>query len=62
MTEPKLWTVERVADELTLSRVTVYRMVRDKTIPFVRLGTAVRFHPEEIRSWIAKRSVPAVGK
>jgi excisionase family DNA binding protein len=62
LARPKLWDVERVATELNVSKATVYRLVADKRIPFIRLGQLLRFEPESVRTWLDERTVPAVGK
>ena len=51
-----LWTVEEVAEFLSLSRRWVYRAVAEGAIPHVRLGRSVRFDPSAIREWTAARS------
>ncbi len=56
----KLWQVPRVASELTVSEAHVYRMVREKRIPFLRIGKALRFDPKDIQAYLDERRVPAV--
>lgn len=50
----RLWTVKDVADFTGLSVRWVHERTRRGEIPCYRLGTALRFDPEEIRAWIGK--------
>lgn len=47
-----LWKVEDVARFLRMARQSIYRAVSEKTIPFIKIGGAVRFDQEEIRKWL----------
>jgi excisionase family DNA binding protein len=47
----QLWTTEEVATYLHVSLKTVFNL-RKKGLPFVQLGGAVRFVPEEIRQYL----------
>ncbi len=49
--EPLL-TREEVAEFLKLSKQTVDRKIRSGEIPCVRLGTAIRVKPEQLRAYI----------
>lgn len=65
MTQPDkdtmLWTVERTAKELSLSKAHIYRMVREKRIPFIRISdAAIRFSPAALQQWQQDRTVQAV--
>ncbi len=46
-----LWTTERVAQYLHVSLKTVFNL-RKKGLPFVQLGGAVRFLPQEIKDYL----------
>lgn len=40
-----------------INRQTIYRLVRRGELPAVRIGPKmIRFSPEELRKWIAKRN------
>lgn len=45
-------TVKDVAEMLNVSEKTIYRMIRNETIPCYRVGGQWRFDRGEIRSWI----------
>ena len=52
-TASELWTTERVAKYLHVSLKTVFNL-RKKGLPYVQLGGAVRFVPQEIREYLVK--------
>jgi excisionase family DNA binding protein len=52
-TDSELWTTERVARYLHVSLKTVFNL-RKKGLPYVQLGGAVRFVPQEIRDYLGK--------
>lgn len=63
MTEPPLvWTAAQTAGELGISKAHLYRLVRENKVPFVRVGRLVRFQPDDVRSWLDERTVPAAGR
>jgi len=51
LSDGDLWTTERVAQFLHVSLKTVFNL-RKKGLPFVQLGGAVRFIPQEIRDYL----------
>ena len=55
MTEQGLLTVEEVASYLGMSPCTVYRQANKNEIPFIKLGSRLRFRRAEIDDWLAKR-------
>ena len=50
-TDSELWTTERVAKYLHVSLKTVFNL-RKKGLPYVQLGGAVRFVPQEIKNYL----------
>jgi len=50
-TDSELWTTERVAKYLHVSLKPVFNL-RKKGMPYVQLGGAVRFVPQEIRDYL----------
>ena len=50
-TDLELWTTERVAKYLHVSLKTVFNL-RKKGLPYVQLGGAVRFVPQEIKDYL----------
>ena len=54
---PMLIDIEAVSHSLGISIRQVRRFVADGDIPIVRVGSSIRFDPEEINLWIdARRS------
>lgn len=46
-----------VAVWLNVSEKTVYRMVKEVTIPFIPVKGGVRFDPGQLEQWLQKRAV-----
>jgi excisionase family DNA binding protein len=55
----KLLTADEVAEQLRLSRWTVYGWAREGILPSVRLGGRVLFDPGDIQAAIARAKQPA---
>lgn len=55
-----LWTVAQAAKELQVSEKHLYRLCREKRIPHVRVGSALRFSPTDLQAWLTDRALPAV--
>uniref|UniRef100_A0A7V3KMH9 DNA-binding protein n=1 Tax=candidate division WOR-3 bacterium TaxID=2052148 RepID=A0A7V3KMH9_UNCW3 len=47
-------TVDEIAKMLRVSRVWIYKLVREKRIPYYHIEKCVRFHPQEIEQWLAE--------
>ena len=47
-----LLTLKEVASLLRLSPQTVYKLLREGSLPAVKIGNQWRFDPEQVRSWI----------
>jgi excisionase family DNA binding protein len=54
---PRLLDIQQVAIYTGLSVHTLYTMVSQRRIPFVKLGRLTKFDREEIDKWIAGHSV-----
>ena len=52
-TLPRLLTARQVAEDTGLPLARVYELAREGAMPCVRLGRAMRFDAEELRSWLA---------
>jgi excisionase family DNA binding protein len=52
---PGYLTVNDLSELLSLHPQTIYGWVNKRRIPFVRLGSAVRFNPADVISWLKKR-------
>ena len=56
-----LWSVRDVAAFTGMSLRWVHERTRRGEIPCYRLGTALRFDPQEIRDWVGKFHHPSGG-
>ena len=55
--QPKpLMDVCELADYLVVSKDWVYKKVQQKSIPYTRVGSSIRFLKKEIDSWLEKQS------
>ena len=54
---PRLMSIEQVSQYVDLSVHTVYRMVSQRRIPFVKIGRLTKFDRGEIDKWINSHSV-----
>ena len=57
MLPPKLLTVKEVSAITGLAPDTIYKMVSQRRIPFVKLGRLIKFEQEAIEAWIDEQSV-----
>jgi excisionase family DNA binding protein len=53
----ELLNIKELATYLRLGERTVYKLVRDKTIPSIKIGGVYRFNKEEIDKWITEKQV-----
>ena len=51
-----LWTAEELSKYLRVHKVTIYRWVTRRQIPFMMLPHGVRFRKSAIDRWLEKRS------
>lgn len=54
---PRLLDIQQVATYTGLSVHTLYTMVSQRRIPFVKMGRLTKFDREELDKWIASHSV-----
>ena len=52
-----LMNVQEVAQRLNLAVTTVYKMVNQRRIPFVKIGGALKFNPTQVERWIQDQTV-----
>jgi len=53
-------TLPNLAQLLQLSKSKVYKLVERGEIPHYRIGSSIRFDPDEIRVWLERHHRPAV--
>ena len=54
MPDKVLWDVNEVAAALGLTPASVYHRVSEGTLPYVKIGSLVRFRPQEITRWASR--------
>ncbi|WP_432246263.1 helix-turn-helix domain-containing protein (plasmid) [Arthrobacter sp. G.S.26] len=58
--EDKYLTVSDVADRIGVSKMTIYRMVRQRSLVSLRIGKLIRIPEEEVINLLAKaKTLPA---
>ena len=58
-TEARLLTVNEVADLLRVSRMTIYRMIRQGDMAALRVGRNYRLREEDVHSYLTERYTEA---
>jgi len=53
----KLLKAKEVAELLGLSTMSIYQRARRKTIPFIKMGGALRFDEDEIAAWLKEQTI-----
>jgi excisionase family DNA binding protein len=54
-------TVNEVAEKFQLSTRQIKRLMYSRKIPYIKIGSAVRFDPEDLREWMEKRKLRPLG-
>ena len=58
---PQLFTIDEAADRLGMGKSTLYRLVRDKRVPCVKIaGCGVKFTADDLTAIIQMNRRPAV--
>jgi excisionase family DNA binding protein len=58
-TEARLLTVNEVADLLRVSRMTVYRLIKEGDVPAFKVGRGYRLREEDVHSYLNERFTQA---
>jgi len=58
-TEARLLTVNEVADLLRVSRMTVYRLIKNGEMPALRVGRSYRLREEDVHTYLRERYTEA---
>jgi len=48
-------TPEEIGKRLKISRVFVYKLIRERKIPSIRIGRAVRIPNDKLQQWLRER-------
>jgi excisionase family DNA binding protein len=54
LSQSRVKTVDEIADELQVHRITIYRLLKSGKIPGFKIGRVWRFDSEQVREWIAR--------
>jgi excisionase family DNA binding protein len=57
-----LLTISDVAELLKISASTVRRLQRQRKLPFVKVGSSVRFVKSDLAAYLERRRVSAIGE
>ena len=57
----KLLNTDEAAAELSISRRTLQELVSSRALGCVKIGRAVRFHPDDLAAFVERNRVKAVG-
>ena len=53
--EPRFLTVAEVAQQMRVSTMTVYRLIKNNELASVRVGKSYRIAPKDLDRYLAKR-------
>jgi excisionase family DNA binding protein len=53
----KAWKLEELAALLNCSKGKLYAMVKGGRIPYIKVGSMIRFDPKSTSSWIEDKAV-----
>ena len=56
----KLYTINQVAEILAVSKITVYRLVETRKIPFYKIKGCIRFTEKDIFSFLDQSRIEPV--
>lgn len=56
----KLLDIHETADILGIKVGTLYKWTCSRKIPYKKIGSALRFDPEELEGWIKKQTVEPI--
>ena len=58
----KLLTIEETAEIIGFKVGSVYKLVCQKRIPYLKVGGALRFDPDELEIWLDKKKIVPVAR
>jgi len=54
--------IEELANYLSISKVTAYRLIEQRKIPFHKIGRSVRFHKRDVMTYLTNSRIGSVEK
>jgi len=55
--QPNLFDINQVAQFLGISKDTIYKMVNQHRIPYVKVGRLLRFERDALEAWLREHAV-----
>ncbi len=52
--DSRVKTVDEIANELQVHRITIYRLLKSGKIPGFKIGRVWRFDSDQVRAWLAQ--------
>ena len=52
----KLLTPKELSETLQVGKTTVYQWVHYGFVPYIKIGSAIRFRENDVEEWLRKRS------
>ena len=57
----KLYNIDQIAEILNVSKITVYRLVETRMIPFYKIKGCIRFTENDVLEYLDKVRIEPVG-
>lgn len=57
--KPTYLTVKEVSQLLRLSKMTIYREIKDRNLPHIIVGKSIRIHRDDVADYLVGRYVAA---
>ena len=58
---PQLYTIDQIAVILAVSKITIYRLVESRQIPFYKIKGCLRFTEPDVLAYLANSRIEPVG-
>lgn len=59
---PKVIDIDEAAQYTGLAKHTLYKMVSQRRVPYIKLGGRVKFSIDHLDKWIAQHTVMPIGR
>ncbi len=57
ISSPRLLSIDQAAEYMGLSKRTLYRMVSQRRLPFLKIGRLVKLDLDQLDKWIGKQAI-----
>lgn len=55
-----LISIDEVSNKIRLKKSTIYKLICQKKIPYLKIGARVLFDPKKLENWVQNHSVEPV--